>query len=140
MAMQTQLSIVFCTYMRLVVDNCKLTRVAACTKIINSRVCMGKEYVRVVKWVRALALTLVAPVRIPVVCQSMLGVAYIQLTINNNCKIGIGLAYSLRIPLVHVYLERSTSSRVTVEYRVLYGSICNSCETHRHEAVLDLSN
>ncbi len=33
---------------------------------------LRKEYVRVVKWVRALSLILVAPVRIPVVCQSML--------------------------------------------------------------------
>ncbi len=46
----------------------------------------GSEYVRVVKWVRALPLILVAPVRIPVVCQSMIGVAYIQLTISNNCE------------------------------------------------------
>ncbi len=61
---------------------------------------MCKEYVRVVKWVRALSLTLVTPVRIPVVCQGMIGVAYIQLTISNNCENGIGLPYSLRIPFV----------------------------------------
>ncbi len=29
----------------------------------------------------------------------MIGVAYIQLTISNNCETGIGLAYSLRISL-----------------------------------------
>ncbi len=50
------------------------------------------EYVQVVKWIRALSLTILAPVRIPVVCQNMIGVAYIQLTIN-NCVTGIGLAY-----------------------------------------------
>ncbi len=66
---------------------------------------MRKEYARVVKWVRALSLTLVAPVRIPVVCQSMIGVVYIQLTISNNCETGIGLAHSLRTPLFHVRLS-----------------------------------
>ncbi len=48
------------------------------------------------KWVRALSLNLVAPVRTPVVCQSVVGVAHIQLTISMNCETGIGLAYSLR--------------------------------------------
>ncbi len=62
---------------------------------------MRKEYVRVVKWVRALSLALVAPVRIPVVCQSMIGVANIQLTISNNYETSIGLAYSLCTPLFH---------------------------------------
>ncbi len=45
---------------------------------------MRKEYVRVVKWVRSLYLTLVALVRILAVCQCMIGVAYIQLTTSNN--------------------------------------------------------
>ncbi len=67
--------------------------------MICIRVPLRKEYVRVVKCVRALSLILVAPVRIPVVCQSMIGVAYIQLTISNNCETRIGLAYSLHIPL-----------------------------------------
>ncbi len=58
---------------------------------------MRKEYVRVVKWVRTLSLTLVAPVRIPIVGQSMIMVAHIQLTISNNCETGISLAYSLRL-------------------------------------------
>ncbi len=61
---------------------------------------LRKEYVRVVKWARALSLTLVAPVRIPVVCQSMVGIAYIHLTISTNCETGIGLAYSLHTPLI----------------------------------------
>ncbi len=57
--------------------------------MICIRVPLRKEYVRVVKWVRALSLTLVAPVGISVVCQSMIGVAYIQLTISNHCETGI---------------------------------------------------
>ncbi len=61
------------------------------------------------KWVRALSLTLVAPIRIPVVCQRMIGVAHIQLTISNNCKTGIGLAYSLRISLIP-FLTVSTAT------------------------------
>ncbi len=68
--------------------------------MIYNQVPLRKEYIRVVKWVRALSLTLVAPVRIPVVCQSMIGVAYIQLTISNICETGIGLAYSLRTSLI----------------------------------------
>ncbi len=43
---------------------------------------------------------IVTPVRIPVVCQSIIGVAYTQLTISNDCETGNGLAYSLRISLV----------------------------------------
>ncbi len=61
---------------------------------------MRKENVRVVKCIRALSLTLVAPVRIPVVCQEMIGDAYIQLKISENHEIGIGLAYSLYISFV----------------------------------------
>ncbi len=68
--------------------------------MICIRVPLRKEYARVVKWVKALSLTLVAPVRILVVCQSMTGVAYIQLTISNNLETGIGLAYSLRTSLI----------------------------------------
>ncbi len=67
--------------------------------MICIRVPMRKEYGRVVKRVRALSLTLAAPVRIPVMCQSMIGVAYIQLTISNHCEAGIGLACSLRASL-----------------------------------------
>ncbi len=37
---------------------------------------------------------------IPVVCQSMIGVAYIQLTISNHCETGIGLAYYLRTSMI----------------------------------------
>ncbi len=76
------------------------TRVTARTDIYDNQVCIRKEYVRVVKRIRALSLTLVAPVRIPVVGQTMLGVAYIQLTISNNCETGIGLAFCLRTSLV----------------------------------------
>ncbi len=58
---------------------------------------MRKEYVRIVKWVSALSLTLVASVRISIMFQSMILVAYIQLTLNNNCEAGIGLGNGLRI-------------------------------------------
>ncbi len=68
--------------------------------MICIRVPLRKQYVRVVEWVRALSLTLVAPAQIPVVCQSMIGVAHIQQTISNNCETGIGLAYSLRTSLI----------------------------------------
>ncbi len=67
---------------------------------------MRKEYVRVVKWVRALSQ--VAPVQMPVVCRSMVWVAYIQLTIINNCETGIRLAYSLR----YSFISLSASSDV----------------------------
>ncbi len=60
-----------------------VTRVTARTNNYDSRVFMREEYVRVVKLVRMLPLSLVAPVRILVVCQSKLGVAYIQLMIGN---------------------------------------------------------
>ncbi len=68
--------------------------------MICIRVPLRKEYVRVVKLVRALSLTRVAPVRIPVLCQNMIGIAYIQLTINDSCETGIGLSYSLRTSLI----------------------------------------
>ncbi len=45
---------------------------------------------------------------IPVVCQSMIGIAYIQLTIGNNCKTSIGLANSLRTSLISISSERIT--------------------------------
>ncbi len=73
------------------------------------RVPLRKEYARIVKWVRALALTLAAPVRIPVVCHIMIGVSYIQLTISNNCETGIGLAYSVRTSLIP-WVARETLS------------------------------
>ncbi len=72
--------------------------------MICIRVPLRKEYVRVVKWASALSLTLVAPVRIPVVCQSMIGVAYIQLMVSNNCDSGIGLADSLRTSLISYWI------------------------------------
>ncbi len=75
-------------------------RVPVHTEIIENRICPNKEYVRVVKWVRALARTLVAPLRIPVVCQGVIEVAYIELTISKSCETGIGLAYSLRMSFV----------------------------------------
>ncbi len=71
--------------------------------MIGIRVLLCKEYARIVKWVRALSPTLVATVRIPVVCRSMIGVAYIQLTISNNCETDIGLACSLRSSLITMY-------------------------------------
>ncbi len=77
--------------------------------MICIRVPLRQEYVLVVKWVRALSLTLVAPVRVPVVCQSTIGFAYIQLTISNNCETGIGLAYSLRTSLVHKFKRLRTN-------------------------------
>ncbi len=64
--------------------------------VYDNRVRTRKEDFRVVEWVRALSLTPVAPVQIPVVCQSMIGVTYIQLTIRNYREAGIGLAYYLR--------------------------------------------
>ncbi len=44
-----------------------------------------------------LAPNLDEPVRIPVVCQSMIEVAYIQLTIGNNRETASGLDYSVHI-------------------------------------------
>ncbi len=64
-------------------------------KHIDSRVLLRIEYVQTVELVRALSLSLVALVRIPFVCRSMIGVACIQLMISNNCETGIRLAYPL---------------------------------------------
>ncbi len=77
---------------------------------------LRKVHVQVVEWARALSLTLVAPVRIPAVCQSRIGVVYIQLTISNNCATGIGLAYSLR---------SSIRSIKTMEPKTEYVLECN---------------
>ncbi len=91
--------------------------------MICIRVPLPKEYVRVVKLVRALSLTVVAPVLIPVVCQSMIGVAYIQLTISNHCETGIGLAYSLRTSLISCLIGKETSN--SYSYYLLFGSSCS---------------
>ncbi len=92
--------------------------------MICIRVPLRKEYVRVVKWVRALSLTLVvAPIRIPVVCQSMIGVAYIQVTISNHCETGIGLAYSSRTSMISCLFGKEISN--SYSYYLLFGSSCS---------------
>ncbi len=96
--------------------------------MICIRVPMRKEYVRVVKWVRVLSATLAATGRIPVVCQSMTGVAYIQLTISSNDETGIGLTYALRISLISCLLVKETSSRVTGIS--CYSVVIVICEKH----------
>ncbi len=91
--------------------------------MICIRVPLRKEYVRVVKWVRALSLILVAPVQIPVECLSMIGVDYIQLTISNYCETDIGLAYSLRISFISCLIGKETSN--SYSYYLLFVSSCS---------------
>ncbi len=79
--------------------------------MICIRVPLRKENVRVVKWVRALSITLVASVQSPAVCQSMFAVAYIHLSISNNCETGIGLANSLRTSFIIFQLKCNDATR-----------------------------
>ncbi len=54
---------------------------------------MRKKYFQVVTWVMTLSSTLVSPVRIPVVRQSIVEVVYIQLGIGGNRETGLAYYY-----------------------------------------------